>query len=198
MTTTGDRVATVWLRTYTRGLPTDVAERRHDELISDLHEHASAQGSTPAQQREVLGRVLWGIPADLSWRRAARLPRERRLVTGAPMTLRHLSTGVFSFLILFDLWASAGVWLGQGAEDGSDAGGWRYGVPFLVAAAVIAFALRTRDAAPRRSTFLLVIAAAAPAVVFYWMAPIFVPLWLLTSWLAIAAEPGRRTPAALA
>jgi hypothetical protein len=191
-----DTVATTWTRLYTRGLPNDVAERRREELVSDLYEHSSVQGRTSAQQREVLGRVLWGIPADLSWRRAAKAPRLRRLQTGASMTLRNVTTGVFSFIILFELWASAGVWLGQGAEDGSDAGGWRYGVPFLIAAAVIAFALRTRDEAPRRSTVLLVIGAAAPALVFYWMAPIFIPFWLVASGLAIASEPGRHTPAA--
>jgi hypothetical protein len=189
-----DRLVATWTRLYTRGLPSDVAERRRDELASDLYEHASLQGRTSAQQREVIGRVLWGIPADLSWRRAAKAPRLRRLETGASMTLRNVTTGVFAFILLFDLWAAAGVWLGAGAEDGADAGGWPYGVPFLVAAAVIALALKTRDEAPRRSTVLLVIAAATPAVVLFWMAPIFVPLWLVVSALAIASEPGRRTP----
>ena len=31
--------------------------------------------------------------------------------------------------------------------------------------------------------------------VLYWMAPIFIPVWLLLRWLAIASEPGRRKPA---
>ena len=66
----------------------------------------------------------------------------------------------------------------------------------LLAGAVLVYSLVCRDEAPRRSTVLIVIATAVPIAVLYWMAPLFVPFWLLISGLAIASEPGRRTPAA--
>ena len=181
-----DRLATAWVRLYTWRLPDDVSARRREELASDLHEHASLAGRTRAQQLEVLGRVLWGIPADLSWRRVARAPRERRLETGAPMTLRKVSTVVFVAYAIFFTWGAIGI-TGNGYP--------LWAAPLLVGAVAIGFGLRQRDQAPRRSTVLLIAGAAAPVVTLYWMVPIFAPVWLLVSWLAIATEPGRRTPA---
>lgn len=110
------------------------------------------------------------------------------------MTLKKTTFALVAFAALFNVWAAIGVWIGAGAEDASDAGGARYGVPMLLAAAVLVYALYCRDDAPRRSTVLIVIGTAAPMVVFYWMAPLFVPFWLLISGLAIASEPGRRRP----
>jgi len=194
MSTWGDRVAGSWAHLYTRGLPAETAERRRDEIWSDLFEHAAFAGPTIAQQLNVLGRVLWGIPADLSWRRAARAPRERRLVTGDPMTLRKTTTVLVGLAALFNVWAAIGVWIGAGAEDAGTAGGARYGLPMLIAAALIAYGLWCRDDAPRRSTILIVVGTAAPTVVLYWMAPLFLPVWLLLAGLVIASEPGRRRP----
>jgi hypothetical protein len=180
----GDRFARTWVRLYTRGLPDELAERRRDELASDLFEHASLAPS-PAQQREVIGRVLWGIPADLSWRRAARASRERRLATGAAMTIRKVSTIVFVVYVLFFTWGAIGI-IGNGY------GLWA--MPLLVGSALIVVGLRQRDEAPRRSTVLLVAGAFFPVPTLFWMAVIFGPVWLLVSWLAIASEPGRRPP----
>ena len=145
MTPLGDRAATAWTTFYTRGLPDETAERRREEIASDLFEHAHEAGPTPAQQTEVLGRVLWGIPADLSWRRAARAPRERRLVTGEAMTLRKITFGAFAVYALFNLWAGVGI-IGGGY--------WPWGLSLLVASALIVIALRHRDDAPaaRRSS----------------------------------------------
>ncbi|MES1169618.1 MAG: hypothetical protein ABUL47_02900, partial [Leifsonia sp.] len=104
----GDRVAQRWARWYTHGLAPDDAARRRAEIASDLYEHAAVDGRGPFQQRNVLGRVLWGIPADLSWRRAARASIDRRRETGAPMKLQRVLTGVGVGLVLFLLWAAAG------------------------------------------------------------------------------------------
>ncbi len=189
MTPLGDRAATAWTTFYTRGLPDETAERRRAEIASDLFEHAHEAGPTPAQQTEVLGRVLWGIPADLSWRRAARAPRERRLVTGEAMTLRKITFGAFAVYALFNLWAGVGI-IGGGY--------WPWGLSLLVASALIVIALRQRDDAPRRSTILLIVAPALTALTLYWMIPIFGPVWLLLSWMAYATEPGRRDPVPVA
>lgn len=185
MTPLGDRAATAWTRSYTRGLPDEAAERRREEIASDLFEHGHAEGRTPAQQAEVLGRVLWGIPADLSWRRAARVPRERRLVTGETMTLRKATFVAFVIYALFELWAGVGI-IGGGY--------WQWGLPLLAGSGLMVLGLRQRDDAPRRSTILLIVGAAIPVVNLFWMAVIFLPVALLLSWMAIATEPGRRDP----
>jgi hypothetical protein len=176
---TGTRLATAWVRTYTRGLPADVAERRRAELASDLYEHAATDGRSAA----VLGRVLWGIPADLSWRRAARVPRLRRLETGAPMTLRNVTIGLFALFLLFELWAMVGL-----AIFNDDTGARPFGLAMLGGAVLIGFGLYWRDDAPRRSTVLLGLGAVVPAVTLYWMVPIFGPLAVLLIGLAIASE----------
>lgn len=195
MSPVADAVARGWTRAYTVGLPDEAARRRRAEIASDLHEHACWAGRSPAQQAHVLGRVLWGIPADLSWRRAARAPRERRLETGVPMTLNKTTTVVVGLVAVFNLWLGIGVLVGAGADDGTDAGGWRYGLPLWIAAGVLVYALSCRRTAPRRSTVLIVLGAAAPMAVLYWMAPVFVLPWLAVSVLAFLSEPGRRAPA---
>ncbi len=110
------------------------------------------------------------------------------------MTLKKTTFALVAFAAVFNVWAAIGVWIGAGAEEDGDAGGAQYGLPLLLAAAVLAYALYCRDEAPRRSTVLIVIGAAVPIAVLYWMAPLFVPFWLLISGLAIASEPGRRRP----
>jgi hypothetical protein len=184
----GERVAQGWVVTYTRGLPAESAERRRDELASDLFEHASLVGPSSGHQTEVLGRVLWGIPADLSWRRAARAPRLRRLATGETMTKRKVANVLFVVYILFNVWAAIGVLFNP------DGGGAPYATGLLTAAGLMGFGLYWRDDAPRRATVLLSLGAIIPAFTFFWMAPIFGPLGLVLAWLAITSEPGRRTP----
>jgi len=183
-----DRLAITWARLYTRGLPPDVAERRREELVSDLHEHASLQGRSPAQQREVVGRVLWGIPADLSWRRAARAHERARLESGAPMTLRKVTHALFAVYVLFDVWAAIGIFANPDGDYLPYASG------MFAAAVCIALGLRGRDEAPRRSTVLLAVGAVLPAVTLFWMAIIFGPVAVGLIALAIATEPGRREP----
>ncbi len=141
-----DRLARRWAHWYTRDLGPDEAARRRAEIASDLHEHAAAIGRGRAQQRNVLGRVLWGIPADLSWRRAARASSDRRRETGAPMKLQRVITGVGVGLVLFLVWAAAG-------SLNADGAGLRYAGPMLVAAALAGIGLAQRDRAPgpRRS-----------------------------------------------
>jgi hypothetical protein len=60
-------LVSLWARTYTRGLPDEVAVRRRAELESDLWEqlHDTAQAHAG---RAIVGRLLRGIPADVRWR----------------------------------------------------------------------------------------------------------------------------------
>jgi len=84
-----------WVDRYSKGLPLPVAAERRAELESDLHEHAVARrdGLSPsALAREIDGRSLRGIPADLLWRdREMRRFRAARLTTMTPRELRATS-----------------------------------------------------------------------------------------------------------
>jgi hypothetical protein len=59
------RLCRGWASTYTRGLPPEIGQRRLLEVESDLWEHLHDPG---AADREILGRVLRGIHADVWWR----------------------------------------------------------------------------------------------------------------------------------
>ncbi|KZE94849.1 hypothetical protein AVP42_00776 [Agromyces sp. NDB4Y10] len=69
-----------WSLRYTAGLDPVIAARRQQEILSDLHEHttwAAESGiSRRATARALRGRMLRGIPADLSWRRTQLTGRE--------------------------------------------------------------------------------------------------------------------------
>ena len=81
---TPERVAQLvawWVRLYTLGLPSPIAQRRVDEIDADVHDHISHErGSGISEGRIALGllsRMVRGLFADTSWRRrhAARSSR---------------------------------------------------------------------------------------------------------------------------
>jgi hypothetical protein len=61
-----------WVRFYTRGLPTPIAQRRIDEIDADLHDHiAHERANGNGDRRIALGiasRMVRGLAADASWR----------------------------------------------------------------------------------------------------------------------------------
>jgi hypothetical protein len=183
----GDAAARGWTSIYTRGLPDDVATRRRDEIASDLYEHADELGPSSGQQLAVVGRVLWGIPADLSWRREARASHARRVTSGEPMKLNRVMQVVVALVCAFCTYGAL-MLLGQGGA------GVPYMLPLIAGAGLIVVGLRQRTKAPRRSTVLLVIGTAAPVATFYWMVPLFLPIWIVVAVLIVVSEPGRRRP----
>lgn len=62
-----------WCAFYTRGLPTEVALERREELAADVLDHtewATEHGIGPASiARSITWRAVKGIPSDLAWRR---------------------------------------------------------------------------------------------------------------------------------
>jgi hypothetical protein len=183
----GDATARAWTAVYTRGLPDDVAARRRDEIASDLFEHADELGPSTGQQLAVVGRVLWGIPADLSWRREARASRPRRVPSGEPMKLNRAVQVLAMVVCAFCAYAGF-MMLGFGGA------GVPFTIPLLVGAVLIVIGLLQRAKAPRRSTVLLILGTASPMVAFYWMAALFVPLWIVVSILIVVSEPRRKHP----
>jgi hypothetical protein len=68
-----------WVRFYTRGLPTLVAQRRVDEIDADVHDHIAHERANgigdPRIVRGIASRMVRGLGADIAWRgRQAKLP----------------------------------------------------------------------------------------------------------------------------
>jgi hypothetical protein len=65
-----------WVDLYTRGLPADARAARRDEIDDDLwceHAEAAAAGrSARSLDADLFLRLLFGLPADVSWRLASR------------------------------------------------------------------------------------------------------------------------------
>jgi len=59
------RLCRSWASVYTRGLPAEITERRLLEIESDLWDHLHDPDTA---EREILGRMLRGIHADVWWR----------------------------------------------------------------------------------------------------------------------------------
>ena len=61
-----------WVGLYTRGLPAELRAARRDEIADDLwcqHEEAAALGrSDRSLDADLALRLLFGVPADISWR----------------------------------------------------------------------------------------------------------------------------------
>jgi hypothetical protein len=61
-----------WVALYTRGLPPEIQQERRDEIDSDLwsqlHDAAEPAHAEGSLAGELVARLVFGIPADLSWR----------------------------------------------------------------------------------------------------------------------------------
>jgi hypothetical protein len=110
-----------WVGLYTRAAPADAAAGRYAEVQSDLHEQATtalADGVPRAQlNREIVGRVVRGVPADLAWRLDSELaPGRLRWHLQHPTTVHTLALLVLVPLALtadrmrehVDRWTAAG------------------------------------------------------------------------------------------
>lgn len=78
------RLAALWVRLYTRGLSTPIAERRVDEIDRDVRdqiEHGRAHGASDRRiALSILSRILRGAHADASWRRVQPTSRQHGAV----------------------------------------------------------------------------------------------------------------------
>ena len=72
-------LVTRWVRFYTRELPAPIAERRVEEIGSDLHDHIEHERAGGSSDRRIglgiLSRMVRGMSADVSWRRRNRLEK---------------------------------------------------------------------------------------------------------------------------
>jgi hypothetical protein len=192
------RLCTAWVRLYTRRLAPDVASRRRDEVASDLWDHAcDAQAAGISRTRttiEVLGRMLSGLPADLSWRWSMRrTQRQRRALRGGlnvPVAQRSKPLVVLVAIVM--AWtALAFVLFGFG--DRGLLGYWEYRLVLLVGFVALAVGMRVRERQPVLGFALLAFGALAPSVM-YWALILYAPIAIAL--IVVAYNATFRTPRA--
>jgi hypothetical protein len=107
-----------WVSLYTRGLPADACTARRDEIDDDLwceHAEAAAAGrSARSLDADLLLRLMFGIPSDISWRMTfRRAPTPPSMVRSSSMSARILGVLAIyyglSFATLMVLFAQLGL-----------------------------------------------------------------------------------------
>lgn len=98
------KLTRAWVKSYTRGTPAELRDRRRAEIDSDLWEHSTQGGYSSGlleTSLEILVRLLLGIPADLSWRLEHVSPRRSaaRIYQGSRTMLQTASRNAIPILI---------------------------------------------------------------------------------------------------
>jgi hypothetical protein len=175
---TVERVVLWWVDRYTSGLPAAALADRRDEVASDLWEHRAALGRGWATDLSMLARCARGAPADLSWRRAQRTGRRLPGTRTAAKALGWaLAAASFLFLVGQFAWAASAAvgfdFYGHDWAPGDVAFFSRVCAALLVALVGGAIAIPRH---PRGGAALVVATLVAIPVVFWWAAPIYVPM----------------------
>ncbi len=188
------RVARMWVGFYTGWVSAEAAERRRDEITSDLWEQstdAHENGHSSAVVNAVIvHRVVTGIPADLSWvhtqRRLRSRPTERR---SSLMTTTKEFVRTSWWVVTAALVAAFYVWGGVHnlLEDGQP---YVDQVPVLGALALaIVIGIFLRGSRPRAAAGLIAVAS-APAALIIWF-PLVMVLAVVTIVGAVLELLGR-------
>jgi hypothetical protein len=172
-----DRAAALvawWVATYSRRLPTQVAERRQAELASDLWEQRAwgqAVGApAPAVALSILRRMTAGMPADLRWRHLQlAATRGRPLVPGGQPVLRTLARNwwlVLAALVgIFEVLFGVAMPFEEGGNPGSIAGGALIaGSGLLMLGGIAVRRRRSRVAGD-----MMIAVGPLPIVAFFWL-----------------------------
>jgi hypothetical protein len=170
-------LARAWVSLYTRGLPAELRDRRREEIASDLweqrHDERSRRPSLAGV--DVLGRVVRGVPADLSWRleqRARRSAAQRIRLAGA-VARRH---GWTAFPVLVALGYATGA-AKLGTPDSVDLPE-QVAMAFAAVAVLCGVAGLWRGTAPVAAAWLVCIGALAPLPLIVSAAPLSL-MWAL-------------------
>jgi hypothetical protein len=189
-----DRITLRWVGLYTRGLPAEVGDERRNEVVSDLWEHRADAGRGLRTELRIVSRLARGVPADLTWRRARcrgrRLLAPRSAARGLGWTLALLS---YLFMVGQFSWAATAlVGLDLYGED------WAPGdVAWFSRIAGVLLALLVGGAAlipcrPRIGATLVIAGLVVTPLVFWWAAPMYVPLGLAVGAAVIVLARRRR------
>lgn len=178
-------LARAWARIYTRGLPAGLRDPRRAEIECDLweqrHDNQARRRRPILAALDVLGRVVRGVPADLSWRIEHRtrgtVPRRSRLAA----VRRHLWT-VFPALVELSYITGAARLGTPDFVDGPEQLAMAAGAAAILSGMVFLW----RGTAPVAAAWLVCLGALAPALLIARN----VPLSLL--WAALATRSAVR------
>jgi hypothetical protein len=103
---TPERVAALvarWVRLYTRRLPRPIAQRRVEEIESDLHDHLDHERGRATPDRDIalgiLSRMVRGVPADVAWRRRVQPSGGDRMKPLVTVLVAALGVAVVAFVL---------------------------------------------------------------------------------------------------
>lgn len=194
-----------WVRVYTRGVSPDLRERRQAEIESDLWEHESdareAGAPLGALALEFLGRLVLGVPADLSWRLEHRGAGRRplRIVEGSKNMIAAVKkngmVGLSGLLGAFYLFMGIFVPIGgDWSSTSSTAGRAAYGAVVGLGGILVFAGLLGGGRAPRLAGVSLAAGAVIGAAMTFWLvvtpAVTFLVLaWVVMSWRSHTPAP---------
>jgi hypothetical protein len=177
-----------WVRLYTKGLPPEMRDARRAEIESDLWEQgedATANGSQPDETAlEVFGRLLLGVPADVTWRLQAGLSTrsDRSIKMNESLTMRGFFLAAVAIAIAP---AAFGIAIFAGSGEGFH-GAERaiFGTLQVAAAATMVAGLVLSTRQPGLAIGLVALGAICMVVLWYWVPFITVPLGAALVFLA--------------
>lgn len=156
-----------WVRGYTAWVGAEAAERRRAEIASDVWEqraHERERGTAPATVAfSIAGRVIAGIPADLTWVHTQRLAMRGLPADRKARTMNALGNVIFRWWWV--LGAAALAAMGIIALLSTDRDLQRTQVTIIVAALISGVGLR--QFLPRTAATLIVFGAAVPALLVW-------------------------------
>ena len=170
-----DRAVLAWANVYTRGLPPATRDQRKAEIVSDLWEHRAEAAGSRGVSLEIAARSIAGVPADLSWRRAA-ASNPARGTSMTAITARRGPTwlsglaDVLTFVMgglatLFGLLSL----IGAAMDRTDDAGYVVWGGMLFVTGLVLLTGGWLRGRRPLAGLVVVVVGAVAWSVLSYWM-----------------------------
>jgi len=166
-TSATDRAVLAWASVYTRGLPATTRDQRTAEITSDLWEHRAEAAGSRGLSLEIAARSIAGVPADLSWRRAAASNPAR----GTSMTAITARRGPIWLSGLADVltFVMGGIaaLFGLASLVGGGSVGW--GGLLLVTGLMLLTGGWLRTRRPLPGLALVVIGAVAWSVLSYWL-----------------------------
>jgi hypothetical protein len=180
------RLTARWVEWYTRGLPDVVRDERRGEIASDLWEHGAIAGDGARAELAILSRLARGMPADLSWRRSRRHVTRRGLARAVRGLGWAIAAVAYLFMVGNFAWSATPlVGLDLYGEDWPPGDVELYarisGTLFLLLVAGVALI----GWYPRTGAAVVVAALVVTPVVFWWAAPIYVPLGLAVAVAAV-------------
>jgi hypothetical protein len=171
------RLSRSWVQLYTRGLPAEARERRIGEIESDLWEHLHDPGAhdPEAAERELLGRTLRGIHADVWWRYRTLLDQRgarHRSHDMTTATTRNWWVPVTTVLaIVVTTMGLFGLAVGDTGSGGTGALLVAAGLPLLGGALTLG-GLALRHRAPVRGSWMVIAGAALAALGDLFLIPV--------------------------